>query len=130
MGLPYMPINWGGLGGQCRHIWPYMECLGYDLTSTGASAPRTSETTGLLTLFTPQLRTSSSNSRPLLMGHHPRLAPACWTLGRGQAHLHLKGAAFGAVPYMGLEDGDHPNPPKTSENWYKHIFRPGPPRGG
>ena len=21
MGPPYMPINWGGFGGQCRHIW-------------------------------------------------------------------------------------------------------------
>ena len=21
MGLPYMPISWGGLRGQCRHIW-------------------------------------------------------------------------------------------------------------
>ena len=21
MGLPYMPISWGVLGGQCRHIW-------------------------------------------------------------------------------------------------------------
>ena len=21
MGLPYMPISWGGLGGQGRHIW-------------------------------------------------------------------------------------------------------------
>ena len=21
MGLPYMPISWGGFGGQCRHIW-------------------------------------------------------------------------------------------------------------
>ena len=21
MGLPYMPISWGGFGGQCRYIW-------------------------------------------------------------------------------------------------------------
>ena len=19
--MPYMPISWGGLGGQCKHIW-------------------------------------------------------------------------------------------------------------
>ena len=27
----YMPISWGGFGGQCRHVYDmaYMECLGY-----------------------------------------------------------------------------------------------------
>ena len=32
MGLPYLLISWGGLGGQCRHIFliPHMECLGHD----------------------------------------------------------------------------------------------------
>ena len=44
MGLPYMPINWGGLGGQCRHM-AYMECLGIVQKMTGNK---------ILKLYTPK----------------------------------------------------------------------------
>ena len=38
MHVIYMPISWGGWGGQCRHIYSihaYMECLGMFLTQSG-----------------------------------------------------------------------------------------------
>ena len=31
MGLVYIPISWGGLGGQCRHIWQSHGVSGIDL---------------------------------------------------------------------------------------------------
>ena len=39
MGLPYMPINWGGLGGQCRHIWQSHGAFGTCLASPRNRSP-------------------------------------------------------------------------------------------
>ena len=38
MGLPYMPISWGGFEDQCRHIWHtwsvWVRWCGIDMTLT------------------------------------------------------------------------------------------------
>ena len=31
MGLVYLPISWGGFGGQCRHIWQSHGVSGYSV---------------------------------------------------------------------------------------------------
>ena len=37
--MEYMPISWGGLGGQCRHYIAYTECMGYTSNSKKTARP-------------------------------------------------------------------------------------------